>query len=64
MTTKRITVSLADDELQRLLKAAERDLRHPREQARYILRQGLGMEAKSAVTVGTQSGAAVTVPER
>lgn len=55
MATKRITVPLSDDELHSLLEVAKREFRHPRDQARWLLRQALGLEE--------QSGAAETATE-
>ena len=41
----RISVPLTQDELTRLLEVSHEELRHPREQARYLLRVGLGLVA-------------------
>lgn len=54
-TRRRITVPLTDDELQILRESAQKELRNTRDQARWLLRQALGLEE--------QSGAAETVPE-
>lgn len=54
-TVTRINIPLSADELQSLLEVAKREFRHPRDQARWLLRQALGLEE--------QSGAAETVPE-
>lgn len=54
-TRRRITVPLSDDELQSLRESAQKELRNTRDQARWLLRQALGLEE--------QSGAAETVPE-
>lgn len=37
----RLTILVNDDEFVRLVQLANRELRHPREQARYILRRAL-----------------------
>lgn len=39
----RITIPVSTEELEALRKLADRDMRHPRDQARYILRRGLGL---------------------
>lgn len=41
MSTSRITVSLSRAELEALIRDAQRDFRHPRDQARYLLRRAL-----------------------
>lgn len=43
---RRITVPLGRDEWQRLTTAADQEYRHPRDQARFILRQALGLAEK------------------
>ncbi|MBX2997779.1 MAG: hypothetical protein KF893_04660 [Caldilineaceae bacterium] len=55
----RITVPLAKDEFDALREKASKDYRHPREQARYLLRAALGLtdyqenkDAASAVQAG------------
>lgn len=40
----RITVPLGKDEFQALRENADREYRHPREQARYLLRLALGLD--------------------
>ncbi len=45
--TVRITVKLSGDEAKDLLKLAEDECRHPRDQARVLIREGL-RETKSA----------------
>lgn len=40
-STSRITVSLSRAELEALISNAQRDYRHPRDQARYLLRRAL-----------------------
>lgn len=40
-STSRITVSLSRAELEALIRNAQRDYRHPRDQARYLLRRAL-----------------------
>jgi hypothetical protein len=37
----RLTITLSEQELERLYQSARGDLRHPREQARFILRGAL-----------------------
>lgn len=37
----RLTISVNDDEFVRLVQMANQEMRHPREQARYILRRVL-----------------------
>ena len=41
MDSVRITVTLARSEIQTLIQIAEKERRHPREQARYFLRASL-----------------------
>ena len=41
----RITIPMSLEERERLYQAAQLDLRHPRDQARYLLRLGLGLAA-------------------
>lgn len=45
----RITVPLGEQEFQALKACAEREYRQPREQARYLLRQALGVNEQSGV---------------
>ena len=45
MATTRITVPLSSAELHALIDAAQRDYRHPRDQARALLRDALGLAA-------------------
>jgi len=40
-TLTRINVPLSDEEAQAIIKMAEAQYRHPREQARYLLREAL-----------------------
>lgn len=54
-TRRRITVPLTDDELQSLRESAQKDLRNAKDQARWLLRQALGLDE--------QSGAAETATE-
>ena len=66
---RRITVPLGRDEWQRLTTAADQEYRHPRDQARFILRQALGLTEKlpngekhngAGTALGSSTGAAVT----
>ncbi len=43
MATTRITVPLSSAELHALIDAAQREYRHPRDQARALLRDALGL---------------------
>lgn len=45
MQTERIIIQISTEEREALLKLAERNCRHPRDQARYILRRALGLES-------------------
>lgn len=67
---RRITVPLGRDEWEKLRILAAQDYRHPREQARYILRGALGLNSgtpdamlprndNGAAKVSSQPGAAV-----
>lgn len=55
---RRITVPLGRDEWQRLTTAADQEYRHPRDQARFILRQALGL-AEKLPNAGKHNGAEV-----
>ena len=64
----RIMVPFDREEWVKLRQTAESDMRHPRDQARFILRQALGLEDKppngekhsdAALTLPAGSGAAV-----
>ena len=44
---RRITVPLGKDEWDVLSQTADRDYRHPREQARYLLRVALGLPTET-----------------
>jgi len=46
MSYTRITVPLSREELNALRDAADREYRHPRDQARYLVRQALGLAEK------------------
>ena len=66
MSCTRITVPLSREELNALRDAADREYRHPRDQARYLVRQALGLaepngeKHNGAVTaLGSDTGAAV-----
>jgi hypothetical protein len=43
MQMTRINIPVTNEELEALQSFAQRDLRHPRDQARYLLRAGLGL---------------------
>ena len=43
MSYTRIVVPLSREELNALRDAADREYRHPRDQARYLVRQALGL---------------------
>lgn len=69
MSYTRIVVPLSREELNALRDAADREYRHPRDQARYLVRQALGLTEKlpngekhngAAHVCETGSGAAVT----
>lgn len=68
MSYSRITVPLSREELNALREAADRDYRHPRDQARYLVRQALGLTDKppsegkhngAGTALGSSTGAAV-----
>ncbi|MDI9547708.1 MAG: hypothetical protein QM346_08900 [Chloroflexota bacterium] len=44
-----LNIRLSRGEFERLSAMAQRDLRHPRDQARYLLRQALSAEADDAM---------------
>ena len=46
MSYRTMTIVLSDDEVNALRKSAEVDLRRPRDQARYLVRQALGLAEK------------------
>jgi hypothetical protein len=50
MATTRITVPLSSAELHALIDAAQRDYRHPRDQARAMLRDALGLAVATTDT--------------
>ncbi len=52
---KRVTVPLSADEFEALSKSAQQDYRHPREQARYLLRRILFSEPVMSAERTTQS---------
>lgn len=60
-----INIRLEQRELDALVMVAQNELRHPRDQARYILLKSLGLAEKppakhnGAVTTANQTGAAV-----
>jgi hypothetical protein len=43
MQMTRINIPVTNEELEALQSFAQRDLRHPRDQARYLLRAAMGM---------------------
>lgn len=49
-----INIPLTTEELNALLSAAQREYRHPRDQARYILRQALLGDHEQATTPAPQ----------
>lgn len=56
-TLSRISVPVSVDELEALRCAAARDMRDPRDQARFILRRGLGLlrdQGSEQATIGEQ----------
>ena len=57
---RRITVPLGRDEWERLREAAQSDYRHPREQARYLLRLMLFNDLPDADRQKSESGAEVS----
>jgi plasmid stability protein len=75
MSYARLNIPLSDMELQALRAAAQKDLRHPKDQARYLLRRALlgeqppdppaatipGM-TNGAAQVSQTRGAALTTP--
>lgn len=66
MTYTRITIPLTFEEREALAKAASADLRTPRDQVRYLVRVGLGMNDQgkhngAAQAVTGECGAAVTM---
>lgn len=58
-----INIRLDQRELDALVTVAQNELRHPRDQARYILLKSLGLTSEGkhngAVTTANQTGAAV-----
>lgn len=59
MSYSRITVPLSREELNALREAADRDFRHPRDQARYLVRQALGLVDKPPSAQKTHGAARV-----
>lgn len=47
--TRRITVPLSDDERMALRRVSDEQLRHPRDQIRYMLRVALGLTKEETV---------------
>lgn len=43
MTVTRISIPVSQEEVEALITLAQRELRHPRDQARLMLRMGLGL---------------------
>ena len=54
---RRLTVPLGKDEWDVLRQTADRDYRHPREQARYLLRVALGLPTEAPPALATKEGA-------
>jgi hypothetical protein len=50
MSYRTMTIVLSDDEVNALRRSAEVDLRRPRDQARYLVRQALGLAEKPPAT--------------
>lgn len=64
----RISVPMTQDELTRLLEVSRRELRHPRDQARYMLRSALGLTDQekhngAVMNFGETHGAVAAVAE-
>ena len=68
MSYRTITIVLSDSEINALRKSAEMELRRPRDQARYLVRQALGLADKppsaenhngAGTALGSSTGAAV-----
>ena len=53
---RRITVPLGKDEWDVLRQTADRDYRHPREQARYLLRIALGLPTEAPGPLAMNEG--------
>lgn len=58
-----INLRLSRDEFERLTSAAQRELRHPRDQARMLLRQALGLTPDANHT-NANRGAKVSQAQR
>lgn len=58
MSYRTMTIVLSEDEVNALRRSAEVDLRRPRDQARYLVRQALGLAEKPA-TATKHNGAEV-----
>ena len=54
---RRLTVPLGKDEWDVLRQTADRDYRHPREQARYLLRVALGLPTEAPGPLARNEGA-------
>ena len=58
----RIIVPLGKDEFQALRELSAREYRHPRDQARYLLRQALGLtDGETGPTSPTHNASSATV---
>lgn len=59
-----VNVRLSREEFERLAHTANRDLRHPRDQARYLLRLALGLTDGQQPAPMTDRGAQELDPQR
>ena len=53
----RITIPVSPDEVAALRQAADRDFRHPRDQARFLLRYALGLATEAPGPLARNEGA-------
>ena len=53
----RITIPVSADEVAALRQAADRDFRHPRDQARFLLRYALGLPTETPPALARNEGA-------
>lgn len=56
---KQLNVYLNEQESKRLLEIASKECRRPHEQARWLLRQALGIASEDSTAIKTQNGAGV-----
>jgi hypothetical protein len=61
-TVTRITVNLSADERRALMASAQREYRHPREQARYLLRRALLGESAQPAESSNRTGVRQDMP--